>query len=116
MTARLLYTTFMLLALLVFVVARHFQPTPKGLAAEPWWKRTALGLAAFVGGALGAKFPFVLDSGASWFDHTAWLNDGKTITTGLIGAYVAVELTKLTLDIKAKTGDTFAVPLALALA
>lgn len=38
------------------------------------------------------------------------------MTTGLIGAYLGVELVKLALGIRVKTGDTFAVPLALALA
>ena len=28
-------------------------------------------------------------------DSNFWLADGKTITTGLIGAYIAVELVKL---------------------
>jgi phosphatidylglycerol:prolipoprotein diacylglycerol transferase len=41
---------------------------------------------------------------------------GKTITTGLIGAYIGVEVVKLILGIRVKTGDDFAVPIALALA
>src|SRR5205085_4282022 len=41
---------------------------------------------------------------------------GKTITTGLAGAYAGVELAKLALGIRVKTGDAFALPLALALA
>src|SRR5262249_54022203 len=64
----------------------------------------------------GAKLPFVITSSAGWLDHSAWISDGKTITTGLAGAYLAVEITKLALGIRAKTGDTFALPLALALA
>ena len=35
MTARFLYTTFMFLALFVFLVARHFQEKPKALVIEP---------------------------------------------------------------------------------
>jgi prolipoprotein diacylglyceryltransferase len=42
--------------------------------------------------------------------------DGKTITTGLISAYLGVELAKLALGVSVKTGDTYALPLALALA
>jgi phosphatidylglycerol:prolipoprotein diacylglycerol transferase len=45
-----------------------------------------------------------------------WLADGKTIIAGLAGAYIAVELVKLCLGIRVKTGDSFAVPLALAMA
>src|SRR5207244_3785073 len=72
--------------------------------------------AAFVGGALGAKLPFVFGRGESWLTEAAWISDGKTITTGLIGAYLAVELMKLALGVRVKTGDTFALPLALAMA
>jgi prolipoprotein diacylglyceryltransferase len=70
---------------------------------------------AFIGGSLGAKVPFVLLGGEP-LSPFAWISDGKTILTGLMGAYVAVELTKLYLGIHVKTGDTFALPLACALA
>jgi len=110
------YTAFMILALLVFLLARRLAPLPRALAALLWWQRLTLGLAAFVGGALGAKLPFVFGRGESWLTEAAWISDGKTITTGLIGAYLAVELTKLALGVRVKTGDTFALPLALALA
>jgi prolipoprotein diacylglyceryltransferase len=82
----------------------------------PWWKRCLLALAGFVGGAFGAKLPFVLGAGPDVLTDAAWFRDGKTITTGLIGAYLGVEITKLVLDVRVKTGDTFALPLALALA
>jgi phosphatidylglycerol:prolipoprotein diacylglycerol transferase len=111
----LVYTWFMLLALMVFVVVRHFQPRSAELALLPWWQRLALGVAAFVGGALGAKAPFAFSNGEGWLSWSAWLTDGKTITTGLAGAYLLVELTKLALGVRTKTGDTFALPLALAL-
>src|SRR5258707_413063 len=42
-----------------------------------------------------------------------WLADGKTITTGLASAYLAVELTKFVPDLQVKTGDAFALPLAV---
>jgi prolipoprotein diacylglyceryltransferase len=77
-------------------------------------ERFALAGAAFVGGVFGAKLPFVV--GAELTSGAVWLTDGKTIATGLIGAYLAVELVKLALGIRVKTGDTFALPLALALA
>jgi phosphatidylglycerol---prolipoprotein diacylglyceryl transferase len=113
MPPRFYYSTFMLLALGVFLLTRRLLPQPAPLAALPWWQRAALALAGLIGGALGAKLPFVL--GVSG-DSTAWLADGKTITTGLATAYLAVELTKFVLGIHVKTGDTFALPLALALA
>ncbi len=113
---RLNYTFFMLLALGVFLLAQRLLPRPAGLATLPGWQRAALGMAAFVGGTLGAKLPFAAGAAGGPFTWQAWVSDGKTVVTGLIGAYVAVEVTKLALRIRAKTGDGFAVPLALALA
>src|SRR5262249_9428005 len=101
---RLLYSAFMLLALVVFVLARRFVFKSDPLVALTLGDRLVLALAAFSGGALGAKLPFVLDSDASWWSRAAWLSDGKTILTGLVGAYLAVELAKLVLDIRVKTG------------
>jgi len=114
MSPRLVYAAFMLLALAVFLVTRHFVPKPAGLAL-PWRKRALLALSAFVGGSLGSKLPFVPLDPSRWLDYASWVNDGKTIVAGLIGAYLAVELTKWALDVHVKTGDTFALPLALAL-
>jgi phosphatidylglycerol---prolipoprotein diacylglyceryl transferase len=107
---RLAYGFFMLLAFVVFATALRRMPKPAELNALAWWQRLMLTLAGFIGGSLGAKLPF------SWSDSTAWLADGKTITTGLIGAYLGVELAKLALGVRVKTGDTYALPLALALA
>ena len=115
MPPHLYYTLFMLLALAVFLFVRRLVPKPPALQALPWWTRTALALAGFIGGALGAKLPFVFGfSDEGWL--SLWFRDGKTITTGLLGAYVGVELAKVALEVRVKTGDTFALPLALALA
>jgi phosphatidylglycerol:prolipoprotein diacylglycerol transferase len=116
MSPRLAYAAFMFLGLVVFLAARHFVPKPPGVAALPWRKRLLLGVAAFVGGSIGSKLPFLPRDPTQWLDAAAWLNDGKTILAGLIGAYLAVELTKRALGVFVKTGDTFALPLALALA
>jgi phosphatidylglycerol---prolipoprotein diacylglyceryl transferase len=115
MSPRLVYAAFMVLALAVFLVTRHFVPKPAGLAALPWRKRALIALSAFVGGSLGSKLPFVPVNPTQWLDYASWANDGKTVVAGLIGAYLAVELTKWALDVRVKTGDTFALPLALAL-
>jgi phosphatidylglycerol:prolipoprotein diacylglycerol transferase len=115
MTHRFAYAGFMLLAAGIFFLARRcFPATEGGLATLAKRERLLLGLAAFIGGVLGAKVPFVFVRGADWFG-SAWLADGKTVTTGLIGAYLGVELMKWLLGIQAKTGDSFALPLALAL-
>jgi phosphatidylglycerol:prolipoprotein diacylglycerol transferase len=115
MPPRSYYTLFMLLSLVVFVVVRHFVPRPPELLRLPWHQRLLLGLSAFIGGALGAKVPFALGASEGLLSPVAWLADGKTITTGLIGAYLAVELAKWLMEIHVKTGDTFALPLACAL-
>jgi len=112
---RIAYALFMGLALGVFLLARRCIPRPAQWEALPMWKRLALGIAAFIGGSLGAKLPFVLGSSGGWWALEAWFSDGKTVVAGLCCAYMAVELTKLALDIRVKTGDTFALPLALAM-
>ncbi|MBW3597946.1 MAG: prolipoprotein diacylglyceryl transferase [Planctomycetes bacterium] len=113
---RLSYAIFMLLALAVFLATRRVvtrdSHSPRLAPRERW----ALTLAAFIGGAFGAKAPFVLAGGVSGLTQGVWLADGKTITTGLAGAYLAVEATKWMLGIHAKTGDAYALPLAAALA
>lgn len=108
------YGGFMLLAAGVFLLVRRCTPPPPAVAALPRLDRFALAGAGFVGGVFGAKLPFAID--ADLGDSATWLADGKTITTGLIGAYLAVELVKRVLGIRVKTGDTFALPLALAMA
>jgi phosphatidylglycerol:prolipoprotein diacylglycerol transferase len=127
---RLAYAGFMLLAMAVFLLARRVLPKPVGLSAVPWRKRLGLLLAAFIGGSLGGKLPFAVSAFAGWLAGSppldagsiakelvsAWMSDGKTIVAALIGAYLAVELAKRLLDVRVKTGDSFAVPLALALA
>ena len=116
MQPRFYYSLFMFLALAVFLLVRHFVPRPPALQRLPWWKRALLGVAAFVGGTLGGKVPFVLGLATGTPNLLGWFEDGKTITTGLIGAYLAVELAKALLGIHVKTGDTFALPLACAMA
>jgi phosphatidylglycerol:prolipoprotein diacylglycerol transferase len=113
---RLAYVSAMLLSLAVFLVVRHFQPKPAAMTALPWQQRTALTWAALVGGAFGAKIGYALATGNNWLQAGTWLTDGKTVTTGLLGAYLAVEVVKCLLHIHVKTGDGYALPLALALA
>src|SRR5437868_2264706 len=112
MAPRAAYAAFMLTALAVFVLARRVLPRAAGPALPPE-NQAGLALAEFLGGVFGAKLPFV---GTDWTQAAAWASVGKTITTGLIGAYVAVEIAKRLMGVRVKTGDTFALPLALALA
>jgi len=109
------YLAFMLLAVGAFFLARRLFPSPRS-ARLPTPDRLILALAAFVGGTLAAKLPFVWSSDVGFWDWATWTADGKTITTGLVGAYLSVELVKFVLGIRDKTGDGLAVPLAVALA
>jgi len=113
---RAAYAAFMALALVTALVVRRFIPKPAAYTELPAWQRAVIGAAAFVGGVLGAKLPFVLTGEEGLFTGTAWLSDGKTIVAGFGGGYLAVEIAKLAIGARAKTGDTFALPLACAMA
>lgn len=81
-----------------------------------WWEKLGLGVGGFCGAMIGAKLPFALSDWSGLVSGTTWLADGKTILCGIVGGYFGVELAKWTLDIRIKTGDTFAVPVAVAVA
>lgn len=76
--------------------------------------RWGLALGAFCGAMIGAKLPFVLSDWEGLKSGAAWLDNGKTIVFGLVGGYFGVEIAKWSLQVRAKTGDTFAVPVATA--
>ena len=68
-------------------------------------------------GVIGAKIPFLGDHGwGAFYDGTVWFADGKTILGGIAGGYAAVELVKWIANIRTRTGDTFALPVAVAVA
>jgi phosphatidylglycerol---prolipoprotein diacylglyceryl transferase len=75
--------------------------------------------AAILGAALGSKLFFWLEDPAEtmarWNDP-AFLLGGKTIVGGLIGGLVGVELEKRWAGLTRRTGDLFAMPLALGIA
>ena len=80
-------------------------------------QRLLIGGAAFVGAMLGSKVPFLGDQGwGAFYDGTVWFADGKTILGGIVGGYAAVELAKWIANIRTRTGDTFALPVAIAVA
>ncbi len=76
-------------------------------------QRFAIAVGAFIGAMLGAKLPFVIASGDGFFS-SAWFDNGKTILFGLVGGYLGVEVAKWLNGITVKTGDSFAVPIAVA--
>ena len=85
------------------------------LTLEPE-QRIGIGIAAFCGAMVGAKLPFLLWDWEGLMSGMAWLSNGKTIMCGIVGAYFSVEVAKWLLNIRTKTGDSFAVPVAAAVA
>ena len=64
---------------------------------------------------IGAKIPFLFGDWETFLSGAVWFSNGKTILTGLAGGYVGVELAKKTMDIQTGTGDSFVVPVAVAI-
>lgn len=84
-----------------------------------WWQKWGIGLGAFCGAFIGAKLPFALYDWANASPGSLaspWLADGKTIMFGIIGGYLGVEVAKWSLMITTRTGDSYAVPVAVAVA
>lgn len=106
---QLLYSLFQGLALLTSFLLRR----PSPLAPLD---RIAVFAAAVFGAGAGAKLPFVLLSGDPFFSARSWFTDGKTILAGFAGGYLAIELVKVALGIRVKTGDALAMPLAAGVA
>ncbi len=107
------YPVLMGAALATGIAVSRRTPRPPGLSAN---QRLALGLGAFCGGMLGAKLPFVLLDWEGFLAGTAWFDNGKTLVLGLVGGYAGVEVTKWALHLRIKTGDSFAAPVAAAIA
>lgn len=107
------YALVMLAALVVMSVLLRRWQAQLPLA---WWQKLAIGVGGFCGAMIGAKLPFALADWSGLVSGAVWFSDGKTIMCGIVGGYFGVELAKWTLDIRVKTGDTFAVPVAVAVA
>jgi len=96
-----------------------------GLALSRWThqpiglsriQRLGIALGAFCGGMIAAKLPFVLLDWEGLLSGRAWFDSGKTLLLGLVGGYFGVEAAKWALDIRVKTGDSLAAPVAAAIA
>lgn len=80
-----------------------------------WWEKLGIAIGGFCGAMIGAKLPFALYDWQGLVDGTAWFAHGKTIIAGLLGGYFGVELAKWVLEIRTKTGDSYVVPVAVAI-
>ena len=107
------YPALMLLAVAVGALISRWTQEKLPLTAV---ERLGIGLGAFCGAFIGARLPFALGNWDGLVSGAAWFGDGKTIVAGIVGGYFGVELAKWGLQIRVKTGDSFAVPVAAAVA
>jgi phosphatidylglycerol:prolipoprotein diacylglycerol transferase len=107
------YAAIMLSAIVLgFLLSRE---PHKQLGLKPR-QRWGIGFGAFCGAMIASKLPYVLTHPHGPFCLGAWLDNGKTILGGLVGGYAGVEAAKALLGVKVKTGDSFAAPVAVAVA
>lgn len=112
MSPPLLFPLVMLTALVTgLLLSRQRQKRLPMTAGQRW----GVAIGAFCGGMLGAKVPFALVDPRGPLCSQAWFADGKTILFGLVGGYVGVEIAKAAMDVRIKTGDSFAVPVAVSI-
>lgn len=82
--------------------------------------RWSLIVAAAVGAALGSKLLALVNTPseltANLSHPVAFMASGKTMVGGLLGGWIAVELTKRAAGIRERTGDLFAVPICVGVA
>jgi phosphatidylglycerol:prolipoprotein diacylglycerol transferase len=108
-----IYPWIMLASLATAFVLRSRTPQPTGLTS---FQRLGIALGAFCGAMIGAKLPFALSDWRGLLEGRVWFENGKTIVFGMVGGYAGVELAKAMLGVRVKTGDSFAVPVAGAVA
>lgn len=110
---RVLYVAIMACSLVVGTWLARASPSKVALTRA---QRLAVSVGAVVGGTFAAKVPFFVMDPAAFASGAAWLEGGRTLTLGLVGGYFGVEVAKLGMGIKVKTGDSLVVPVAAAIA
>jgi phosphatidylglycerol:prolipoprotein diacylglycerol transferase len=107
------YALIMLAAIGTAWILSRWNQQPLPLRPRERW---GIAIGAFCGSMIGAKIPYLLADWEGMLSGRAWLTDGKTILFGMVGGYLGVEVAKAVLDVRLKTGDTFAVPVAVGIA
>jgi phosphatidylglycerol---prolipoprotein diacylglyceryl transferase len=107
------YVAVMLGSMATGVLVSSRLPRPTGLTRT---QRLIVSMGALAGGCLGAKAPFLVLDPRALTTLGVWLENGRTITYGLVGGYLGVEAAKWAAGIKVKTGDSLVVPLAASVA
>lgn len=76
-------------------------------------------IAAIAGAAIGSKLLYCFENpeltAGNW-TNLAYLLGGKTMVGGLLGGTIAVELVKWRTGVRRRTGDLFAIPMAIGIA
>lgn len=113
MNGAVLQSLLAILALIVgALVRRHLAPR----VTLPREQRLAVVLGAVIGAGVGAKLPYLLDDPEATRTGLVWLTDGRTLTWGLVGGYLGVEIAKAIARVEIKTGDSFAPAVAASIA
>lgn len=107
------YVTIMTAAIATGLLLFRWTAAPLHLR---WTQKLGLAMGAFIGGMVGAKLPFVLADWQGLVNGSAWLDDGKTIVAGLVGGYLGVLLAEWIMNIRLDACDSFAMPVAAAVA
>lgn len=91
-----------------FAIYNHQRKRRGDLISQP--NRNSVIVAAILGAAVGSRLLAFLE------DPAALMWTGKTVVGGLLGGTIAVEWAKWWLGIQERTGDLFAIPIAVATA
>ncbi len=94
------------------LVRRHLAPKVDLTRAQ----KGALMLGALIGAGVGAKIPFLFEDPEATRTGVVWITDGRTLTWGLVGGYLGVEIAKAIARVHVKTGDSFAPAVAASIA
>jgi phosphatidylglycerol:prolipoprotein diacylglycerol transferase len=98
------------------VYVRQREKTGDFLATETRWNIVA---AAVLGAAIGSKILYWCEDPfrtVHEWNNVGYLLSGKTIVGALLGGTIAVEFTKWRAGIRRRTGDLFAIPIAIGIA
>ncbi len=107
------YPAIMLAAIVTGLLLFRFAQKPPEMTGR---EKLAVFLGGFCGGMIGARLPFLLADWQGLLDGSAWLANGKTIVSGLVGGYLGVQIAEWAMGIRQRMCDSFAVPLAGAMA
>jgi len=116
----ILYTLWVAVGIALAALAARWQRDDAGLPPEVRTRLLLWAVGGAIAGAYGLQLPadllgFAAPPPPALHAPDAAPLGGRTVLGGLLGGWLAVELGKRRLGVRAPTGDPFALPLALAL-